>query len=187
MKQHNAGLQLRRASAFKLKVRNYLRNTLSRRQLQGFVGRGMPSEGLPRLILFIRRSWLSHVRRSSPLTCTEGNEILLRLPQGCLVCPTFIIRVVELNAIIFPKANGANAVRARRLSFESLVAATWASVFLRRNIHSKQAPNARIQPRRAQASNLTFRKTLENEAIEASRWNELICRTARRSHATCAI
>ena len=37
-KAPNAGLQLRRASAFKLNGKGHLRSTLSRRQLQGFVG-----------------------------------------------------------------------------------------------------------------------------------------------------
>jgi len=37
-KRHNDGLQLRRAITVKLKRKDYLRNMLSRRQLQGFVG-----------------------------------------------------------------------------------------------------------------------------------------------------
>jgi hypothetical protein len=37
----NDGLQLRRAISFELKERGYLRSMLSRRQLQGFVRRGV--------------------------------------------------------------------------------------------------------------------------------------------------
>jgi hypothetical protein len=36
--QHNVGLQLRRAISIHLREQGYLRNMLSRRQLQGFVG-----------------------------------------------------------------------------------------------------------------------------------------------------
>jgi hypothetical protein len=54
---------------------------------------------------------------------------MLRLPEGQLVCPALVVRVIELHAIVFPEADGAKIVRAGRLLIERLIAATRARVF----------------------------------------------------------
>ena len=56
------------------------------------------------------------------LTGPELKKVGLRLSQRDVICPAFVIRVLELDWIILPEADRADVVGARGLFVESLIA-----------------------------------------------------------------
>jgi hypothetical protein len=81
----------------------------------------------PERIFAICRFWLSNVLAHAALAGAELNELNLRLGQAAMVRATLAEREYELNAVIFPKADRADVVRARR-GLKNFKTAAWACV-----------------------------------------------------------
>lgn len=74
-------------------------------------------EGSPVWVFFIMLIWCSDIITKEPITRTKLDVILLSVSKRHRIRTAFIIGIVELNPVIFPKADSTNVVCAWRFFF----------------------------------------------------------------------
>jgi hypothetical protein len=72
--------------------------------------------------------WRPYSFLKSSFTHSEVNEILPSHPQRDRVCPSHIVRIIELGIIVFPKTDRADVKSAWRFVIQCLMSTAWASV-----------------------------------------------------------